>query len=280
MPLVENLIEEGRRILSDMPQARREAHILLTASTHLSEAELFAHPEKKISTGQAIRFRHMLNQRRKNKPLAYIIGRSEFWSLSFQVNKNVLIPRPETECLVEKALSVLPENPGILADIGTGCGNLAVVLALERPQAVIYATDISMKALRTAKQNARCLGAEHIKFQKGRLFEPLDRLHPKILFDLIISNPPYVSYSDWHNLPDEVRNHEPRSALLAGTSGTEILEKLIKGCPLYLKKGGRVLFEIGYGQEKKIQALFGKEWNNVSIHPDYKGIPRIVSAVL
>lgn len=278
MPLVRDILENNRHLIQASPRRRREAFIILSYVSGLSETHLISHPETKIPRVRALRFKGLMKRRLHNVPLSYITGRAEFWSLSFKVNHHTLIPRPETECLIEKAFSAFPNNAGFIADIGTGCGNLAVVIGRERPRAAIFATDISRRALRTAKQNARRLGATNIHFLKGDLLRPLDRVGPPALFDLIISNPPYVSSGEWTGLSADVKNHEPKTALWAGPSGTEVIKILIQESPRYLKEGGRLLLEIGFGQEQSVRSFFKKGWSRVDVYTDYAGIPRIVSA--
>lgn len=198
--------------------------------------------------------------------------------MNFTVNPGVLIPRPETELVVEVVLGLPPVENGTVADIGTGCGNIAVSLAGEFPQARIVATDISKKALETARGNAESYKLDRIEFHLGDLFNPLKKLGLENTCDFIVSNPPYVSQAEWENLSVEVKEHEPKKALVAGETGLECITALIKGAVSYLKPDGYLVFEAGAGQKEKVKACFQREWSDVCCHNDVNGIPRVFSA--
>ena len=220
----------------------------------------------------------MVKKRLKGVPSAYLIGSKEFWSLSFKVRPGVLIPRPETELLVEKVIELSIGGEEIIADIGTGCGNIAISLAKELGGAEIYATDISHKALDIARTNVMLQGMSGITLIWGDLYMPLKKLGLDKRCDFIISNPPYVTKEDWGNLDREIRDYEPEKALVAGETGLEVIEKLVKEGAAFLKTSGYLVFEIGFGQEKSVQAMLGQEWEQIECYSDLAGISRVFTA--
>lgn len=239
----------------------------------------FAHPEHQVSPDARRRFLRILKKREGGTPLAYITGRKEFWSLSFLVNRNTLIPRPETEILVESALLHIEQGRNVpLLEIGTGSGNIAASIALERPRSRITATDISRRALRTAGRNLKALGLANVSLLHGPLFIPIQRYMPGEKFELILSNPPYVTPVEWSGLPEGIREHEPRHALVAGPTGLEKIAGIIEGAPGCIRTGGWLLLEIGFGQKEAVLSLFSGCWDSVSCHQDLNGIPRVVEA--
>ncbi|MBN1224968.1 MAG: peptide chain release factor N(5)-glutamine methyltransferase, partial [Candidatus Aminicenantes bacterium] len=211
-------------------------------------------------------------------PLSYLTHLKEFWSIPFEIHPGVLIPRPESELIVEKVLDLTDKREAVIVDIGTGCGNLAVSLARVLPEARVVATDISQKALEIAGRNAAQQGVAGITFVRGSKFSPLKRLGLEEKCDFIVSNPPYVSEEDWKSLPPEIRDHEPKKALLAGKTGLEFIEDLVRDAPKYLKPGGRLVLEIGWGQKGRVLSMFGREWTRVRSCKDLNGIPRVVTA--
>jgi len=216
----------------------------------------------------------LLQKRKEGWPIAYLTGKKEFWSLQFKVNRQVLIPRPETELLVEKALSLeLPERPNIL-DVGTGCGNIAVALGREWPEARITACDLSLRALKMARENAARNKVRNINFVKSNLLDYFIQRRKK--FDLIVSNPPYVSEEEWKKLDRPVRDFEPRRALVAGPTGLEIIKKLMTQAPLCLQRAGYLLMEIGANQAEQVLKLVEENWQAVEILKDYAGFSRAV----
>ncbi len=222
----------------------------------------------------------MISKRLAGTPLPYLTGIKEFWSIPFRVSPGVLIPRPETELLVEKALENSTGEDEIIVDVGTGCGNIAVSLAKELPSTRIYATDVSRRALRLAKRNAADQIISNITFASGRLYAPLDKLRLREQCDLIVSNPPYVSEEEWDKLDGEIRDYEPKTALVAGETGLEIIKRLIEGAPLYLKPGGIFLIELGDRQKSDVQRIFGlsSDWKEIKFHKDLAGKDRVASA--
>jgi release factor glutamine methyltransferase len=275
---IEEVYKTGKLLLAGRADAELEARLLLCKSASLTEERFYAEAGMTIAPDRERKFFRLIARRISGVPLSHLTLIKEFWSLPFQVGPGVLIPRPESELIVEKVLELSARRKVLIADIGTGCGNLAVSLAHELPEARVVATDISQKALKIAQRNAATLKAAHIVFVHGSLFSPLDDLRLRKKCDFIISNPPYVSREDWKALPSEIRDHEPKEALLAGETGLEFIESLIAGAPNYLKPGGCLVFEIGWGQEERVIPMFGGEWNNIKSYRDLSGIPRVVTA--
>lgn len=244
----------------------------------VSEEQFHAHPQKQVFRHQEREFFRLIFKRSCGFPLAYLRGKKEFWSLDYRVYPGVFIPRPETELLVEKVIELWSEEKGILVDIGTGTGNIAVSLAKEIPRARIIATDISPKALDTARKNALLNQENNIQFERGSLFSPLENKGLVESCDFIVSNPPYVSEEEWENLQPEIKNHEPKRALVAGKKGYEFIEKLVHGAPRYLKPRGYLCVEIGFQQKSLSLGLFGKGWTNLQVHNDIQNLPRVITA--
>ena len=251
-----------------------EARLLLQLATGLEENSFFMHLDQPVSRRLQKKVWLLLQKRKEGWPIAYLTGKKEFWSLEFKVNRQVLIPRPETELLVEKALSLeLPERPNIL-DVGTGCGNIAVTLGREWPEARITACDLSLRALKMARENAARNKVRNINFVKSNLLDYFIQRRKK--FDLIVSNPPYVSEEEWKKLDRPVRDFEPRRALVAGPTGLEIIKKLMTQAPLCLQRAGYLLMEIGANQAEQVLKLAEENWQAVEILKDYAGFSRAV----
>jgi len=270
---------KGTALLHGVANPVVEAKILLMMATGLGEVELLSSPDRTISAAQEKRFYRLVGRRLDGRPLAYITGKKEFWSLPFKIVPGVLIPRPETELIVETVLGLLAGAGETIVDIGTGSGNIAVALGKELPRAQIIATDVSAKALELAKFNARQNGVKNITFKRGSLFLPLREIGIEGRCGFIVSNPPYISAGDWTTLPAEVRDHEPKRALLGGESGLEFIGKLVRGALAYLRPGGTLIFEVGQGQAEGALGLFDGCWTDVSALPDLQGIPRVVKAI-
>lgn len=236
---------EGKGIESP----RLSSEILLAHSLGANRLNLFLNFDKPLNEREISRYRALIRRRVKGEPLQYITGTQEFWSMEFVVSPQVLIPRPESEILVESALGLLreerlpPEESPRILDLGTGCGALAVALAQEWGRAAIWATDISSQALEVARENARKHGVEgRINFREGDLFEAVRK--EEIDFDIVLSNPPYIPSDGFESLQPEVRDHEPRVALDGGKGGVYYIEKIIGGARDYLKSGGWLLLEM------------------------------------
>lgn len=252
--------------------SRADATLLLRHVLQIPHAELFAYRERHLTQSQLQMFQELIDQRRTGKPIQYITGEQEFFGLPFRVTPDVLIPRPETEHLVEAAIARLQNSPAPrLVDVGTGSGAIAIALAHTMPHAEIVALEISPAALAVAKQNAQQNGvAERIRFVQSDLLAAVAGEH----FDAVVSNPPYVALSERASLPREVRDFEPASALFAGPTGLEVYHRLIVEAAGVLDPGGWLLMEIGHGQRDSIaNSLRG--WGALEFIPDLQGIPRV-----
>jgi release factor glutamine methyltransferase len=259
--------------------ARLDAEVLLSFCLGCDRLEFYKNPNMTLSEAQLATFRNLLARRLQWEPVAYITSRKEFWSFALEVNSSVLIPRPDTEIIVEEALDIYRNfySPQVrILDIGTGSGAIALVLASEIEGVKIVATDISAAALTLAQKNATALGLEErIDFRQGNLFEPVDGF-----FEIIVSNPPYIAAKDYEELPASVKAFEPREALLAGVSGLEFYEKLISPAAAYLKKNGWLLLEIGAKQETGVRGILEASgfYESIEMRRDYAGLPRVIKA--
>lgn len=251
--------------------ARLEAELLLCHCLQQSRSYLYAWPEKKIDGERCAAYEALLVARRKGTPVAYLTGLREFWSLPLQVDEHTLIPRPETETLVEWALDLHLAEDARVADLGTGSGAIALALASERPRWQLLATDISEDALAIAGLNARRLGLANIEF----LCSDWERSLAPGSFELIVSNPPYIALDDPHLGRGDVR-FEPAAALRSGVDGLDALRRIIALAPAYLSSGGWLLLEHGYDQAEPVRRLLQSAgFNAVVARPDLAGIDRI-----
>jgi len=257
-----------------------EAKIILLKGLGISEESFYTYPNRSVYQAQRLKYLRMISKRIEGMPLAYVIEEKEFWSIPFRVCPGVLIPRQETELLVEKVLEFSSRRKELIVDLGTGAGNIAVSLAKELPQAEIVAADVSERALDVAAVNAAQQKISSIRFEKGSLFEPLEKLRLQKKCDMIVSNPPYVSESEWPSLQDDVRLYEPKEALVAGRTGLEFIKKLVKEAPAFLKPRRYLCLEIGHGQKEEALSLFGDEWDDLGCFDDLNGIPRVITAQL
>lgn len=251
---------------SDTPTL--DAELLLIHILKVSRTYLIIHPEQQLSAEQRQQFVNFLRRRQQGEPVAYITGHQGFWSLDLQVSKDTLIPRPETELLIELALQQLPQNSAIkVADLGTGSGAIALALASERPAWQIYATDTSTAALKIAQQNALNLALSRIRFFQGDWFDAL----PSHDFTAIISNPPYLAENDPH-LHASGLPFEPISALTAPEAGLKAIRELIEQAQAYLLPGGWIMLEHGYNQMEVVQELFRKNaYTDIHSQKDLNG---------
>lgn len=255
---------------------RREAASLLAFVLEKDPAFLIAHPDHQLSEGEASTFENAIRRRSAHEPFQYITGRQEFWRLEFEVTPDVLIPRPETEILVEAALGILSniERPSFCeVGVGSGCIAIAILHSVEKATAV--GTDVSLAALAVAARNARKHDvASRLELRKGSVFDGI--AGP---FDLIVSNPPYVPDEQIESLQAEVRDFEPRPALSGGPDGLEIIRRIVLDAPKFLKPGGSLLMEIGFDQSERVRGLFEPAiWATIDFLPDLQGIPRIIMA--
>jgi release factor glutamine methyltransferase len=239
--------------------------------THLTRADLLTHPDRILAPGQLDAYQEAIARRAKREPVQYITGMQEFYGRPFAVSHAVLIPRPETEHLVEAVLALDP-RPKTILDIGTGSGILAITLALEIPAAAVTAVDISPDALAVARGNAQSLDAAlQIRWLKSDLFAAIG---PQEQYDCIVSNPPYVATTEV--LEPQVRDYEPAAALYAGTDGLAIYRRLIPQAAHHLALGGHLLLEIGQGQREAIAQLLAESgYKEIRFHADLQGIARV-----
>jgi release factor glutamine methyltransferase len=295
---VRALLKQGIEQLraANVPSYTLAAELLLLHVTTQNRTWLYSHPEEVLPDSVAETYFVLLARRSSGVPTQHLTGKQEFWGLEFEVTPEVLIPRPETEHLIEVALDRLavreiragrqPRLNGenvTLVDIGTGSGCIAITLAKELSAATVYATDVSQAALDVAKDNATRHGlSDRIQFFQSNLLEVFSSFainHSSLSFDLIISNPPYVSLREADSLPIEVREHEPRVALFGGEEGYELYGALIPQAAQHLKPGGLLVLELGYNSLPAVEPLLDRsDWANVSVTKDLAGIPRVISA--
>ena len=257
---------------------RVDAEILLAWSLGQSRSELLAHYRDPIDESLFLVFFSKVRERCQGKPLQYIMGHQEFRGLDFEVSPAVFIPRPETEFVVEAALQHLADGELNLVDVGTGSGCLAVSLAYALPQARVWATDLSEPALQIARRNAAHHGVSgKISFLHGDLLEPLTPLLGRGQVDAIVSNPPYVGRDEFVTLQREVRDWEPRLALVGEDRESNVYCRLMSQAQLWLQPGGLLIVEIGYRMQEEVCGLLGRGWQLLKVSEDLNGIPRVVS---
>jgi release factor glutamine methyltransferase len=290
MPDVRTALKEGLAQLREarVPSFTLAAELLLLHVLGRDRTWLYAHPEEQVSSVDTERYFALIARRANGEPTQHLTGKQEFWGLEFEVTPDVLIPRPETEHVIEVALDRLAirelragrkqtlTGEGLqIADIGTGSGCIAIALAKELPGVTIYATDISSTALAVAQRNAKRHNlSEMVRFLEGNL---LDGIPP--LLDLIVSNPPYVGRREAETLMREVRDHEPEIALYGGEEGYELYADLIAHAATHLKPTGILVLELGHNSLAAVQPLLdAPSWTNVGVTNDLAGIPRVIAA--
>ena len=279
MPIsIGNAIQEAAGILRDngVPEARREAGSLLSFVLGRHRTFLISHSDEHLSSEEFQRYRQVVERRSLGEPLQYITGLQDFYGREFHVSPAVLIPRPETELLVESALQLLNESNPIICDVGTGSGCIAVTMLCERQDLRGVALDVSENALDIARQNAfRWEVQDRISFCISDCFNGLNPDENQ--FDLIVSNPPYVSAAAIPGLQREVKDHEPEIALSPGPDGLSVIRRLMQDAPRFLRNAGYLLLEIGFDQGESVQQLVNPSvLELIEIRPDLQGIPRIV----
>ena len=276
---IQQLLDQAKTVLSaDIQLARLEAEILLAHVLGENRTYLHAWPERLLSDREVMQFNSLLERRRQGEPVAYLTGRQAFWSLDLNVTPETLIPRPETELLVELALERIPvDTSWRILDLGTGSGAIALALARERPASHLLAVDCSASALRIARENAISHHLHRVEFLLSDWFSALSETAK---FDMIVSNPPYVKEGDSHLETGDVR-FEPRLALAAGPSGLKDLERIINQAHGHLKPGGWLLLEHGYDQKEEVRTLLKHAgYSHIEDHRDLAGHPRVASARL
>jgi len=271
-------------------EPRASAEILLAHTLGLSRLDLYLRHDQPLTPEELARFKVLIRRRRLGEPVAYLTGHKEFWSLDFLVTSATLIPRPETEVLVEAVLEAfrgggqLPQVPDpsphkpLAIDVGVGSGALVVALARELPDLGWLGVDVSAAALEVARENARRHGvAERIVFLRGDLLSPL---RPGPWFNLIVANLPYVPRGEWERLSKEIKDYEPEGALLGGEDGLDLLKKLCQQAHVYLQAGGWLALEVGAGQAERVMGFLDeiKTYDILKAVKDYQDIPRVVLA--
>ncbi|QNI38375.1 peptide chain release factor N(5)-glutamine methyltransferase [Edaphobacter sp. 4G125] len=282
MTLREAIQSAAERLAQDQhlrDSARRDAELLLQHRLNLTRAGLLANPARSLTPTELQDYENLIARRLLHEPVQYITGVQEFYALPLRVTPAVLIPRPETEHLVEAVLERLPhDRPVTIVDIGTGSGAIALALATHLPQAAITAIDLSPAALEIAKANAHALElSSRVRFLVSDLLASLSPSEIHAGFDAIVSNPPYIPASDASGLHPQVREHEPRQALFAGVDGLEIYRRLIPQAFKALKPGGLLAVEIGHGQKNDLATLLAG-WTQVVFVDDLQSIPRVALA--
>jgi release factor glutamine methyltransferase len=267
-------------VANDVPSPRLNAELLLMFVLARERAYLFAHPERELSSEEQYRYDQVIRERARGCPTQYITGHQEFWGLDLLVSPAVLIPRPETEHVVETVLDLVkqfdPDPPRRLrlVDVGTGSGCIALALVSELPQADVHGGDISEEALEMARINAARLALDQrVHFRKSDLLAAF----PRDTFDFVVSNPPYVGDSEADKVQKQVRDFEPRIAVFSGKEGTDIYRRLIPQAREVLKPGGWFVAEIGFSAEEKVKELLAG-WVDIQVTADLQGIPRVIAA--
>ena len=274
---IQTALLQGSELLQKaaVPAPRLTAEVLLCHALHRDRAFLYAHGADGLSQLAWIHYGRYLHERLTGKPTQYITHRQEFFGRDFYVNQDVLIPRPETEHLVEAAVFWLREHaPARILDLGTGSGAIAITLALETGMPV-HASDVSLPALAVAVRNRNTHGAR-VDLFAADLLEPV---RPASV-DLLVSNPPYVPGIDAANMQREVRDWEPQVALFAGDSGLEIYQRLIAAAAVCLKAGGRLMMELGYRSLEPVCEMLAPNWTDIQVTSDLAGLPRVIAASL
>ncbi len=282
----ENVADALRRAAARLREAGRgtpklDAEVLLMKSLGWSREDLYRNPEGALQDVQAQRFEEFVSRRVRAEPVAYVTGSQEFWSLDFRVTPDVLIPRPETEHLVEAVLEFLASRRGLcrILEIGTGSGAVAVSVAKECARAEVWATDVSAPALEVARENAARHGlGDRIRWRRGDLFAPVQGLSG--WFDVLVSNPPYVPSGEIAELQRDVRDWEPALALDGGGDGMDFCRRLVRGGVRHLRAGGMLAVEVGAEQGPGVSGLFQaqEKLHRVGVRRDYAGLPRVVTA--
>lgn len=275
--------------LHKVPDPYVEAEFLLAHVLGCQRKEILIHPERGLAHDELERFRGFIERRAGREPVQYITGEVEFRGLMFKVNRAVLIPRPETELLVEEAINSIKKRDAMgmgkdvtVLDLCTGSGCIAISIAKELPYCRVYAVDISEGAIEIARENAERYGVEErVIFLAGDLFEAIEPLGLDGEIDLVISNPPYVSKKEMKGLPPEIKEYEPLQALDGGKDGLDFYRRIVDETPFYLSDDRLLIMEIGYGQAESIKELLKREgdFTEIEIKKDLAGIERIIKAI-
>lgn len=266
------IIQESKKLLKDagLDNPSLDAELLVSHALGVDRHRLIIDHDKKIGDEEIVRIKKIISRRIKFEPVAYILGRKEFYSLDFIVNRSVLIPRPETELLVDLAIYYAKQD-SMLLDLGTGSGAISISVKYNRNDLDVYASDISMEAIRVAKRNSnRILGKNRIKFFSGDIFSPFDNMK----FQVIVSNPPYVDRDKIHELQRDL-TYEPEIALFSDNNGRADAERIIAQSRDFLSGDGILIMEIGCEMKKFVEKIGRSNGFNVSVLNDYSGLPRV-----
>lgn len=271
-----NLSEEYLK-KKKVDEARINAELLLADILNCKRLDLYLKFDRPLSQEEISLYREYLKRRGEREPLQYILGYTEFYGIKFKVNRNVLIPRPETELLVEKVIDELKNIPDAkFLDIGTGSGNIPISIVKHLPEVKATAIDVSERAIEVARENAGNIGVSgNIKFERADIFgEDIFNIG---LFDLIVSNPPYIEKSRFNELAPELKEYEPRIALTDNDNGFIFFDRITKAANTLLKKGGKLFFEISEGQSERIKTIMKEEnFTNIEVIYDYNNLDRII----
>ena len=263
---------------SAVPSPRIAVEVLLMQALGCDRAYLYAHPERELSDSERVHYARYLRERMNGKPTQYITGRQEFWGMDFRVTPAVMIPRPETEHVVERSVelgrAIESERPPVVVDVGTGSGCIAIAVAVELPRARVIATDASPAALAVAAGNASRLGARQVQFCRCDWLSAIGTAAA----DLVLSNPPYIPLGQAAALQREIRDFEPSQAWFAGPEGLEIYTTLIPEAARVLRTGGWAVLELGYNMADAVRSLLGAEWDEVQFQRDLAGNLRVICA--
>lgn len=277
--------------MREIPSARLDAELLISKALGLDRIGIYTDLHRPLQSSELERIREMVVRRRRYEPVAYILGEKEFYGRVFEVTSDVLIPRPDTEIVVERALRLCPDQDvWRVLDLGTGSGAIAVTIASERVNSLVDATDISQAALEVAARNARKHDvSDRVAFHHGDLFNALSEesrrsdsqnYQGSASYDLVVSNPPYIADEQWEGLASDIRNHEPKIALQAGKDGLDIYRRLSASAHQWIKFGGFLLLEVGQGQANAVAEMTASAsgFSNIRVFRDFSGIERVVQA--
>ena len=272
MTTVSELLLTAEQSINSSESARLDAEILFCDVMQFDRSRIYSHPEQVVPDDKSALFQSLIKQRQQGRPIAHITGKKEFWSLELAISEDTLIPRPETELLVETALQMIPDNEAFnILDLGTGSGAIAIAIASERPNCKIVATDINKNALTMAKKNAETYQLQNIQFCRSNWYLDI----PLQTFDLIVSNPPYIKQNDEHLSQGDVR-FEPELALVAGADGMQAINMILENANRYLASNASLLIEHGYDQKQLVQEAFLKhDFRQLKTFQDLSGQDRI-----
>ncbi len=272
MITITELLQKAEQSIHSSESARLDAEILFCDLMQFDRCRIYSHPQQLVPEDKSVLFQFLIEQRQQGHPIAHLTGKKEFWSLELAINKYTLIPRPETELLVETALQMIPENAAFnILDLGTGSGAIAIAIASERPDCKIVATDINKNALTIAKENAQTHRIENIQFYLSDWYQNI----PLQSFDLIVSNPPYIKQDDEHLSQGDVR-FESELALVAGADGMQAIKMILENAKHYLASDACLLIEHGYDQKLLVQEAFLKhDFKQLKTFQDLSGQDRM-----